>query len=164
MSLDELRNALAKLNRVERTRTLVGGLFCLLFLGAFGALLTMAAPIPIVRGGECFFAIGAACFFFQIILGLRRAPGKLLSREEPEACVAFYRSVLERQQKFYRRSALWFPLFISASLLPVILLIPPLRVIMIPLWVLLVPFWVYESMGIARRSQRELDALNASLR
>jgi hypothetical protein len=48
-------------------------------------------------------------------------------------------------------------------LLPVILLAPPFRVIMIALWVLLVPFWVYESMEIARRSQCELDKLNAGL-
>src|ERR1700733_14104310 len=54
MSLNELRNALAKRHRVERRRTLVGGLFCLLFLGAFGALLIMAAPIRIVRAFECF--------------------------------------------------------------------------------------------------------------
>jgi L,D-transpeptidase ErfK/SrfK len=27
------------------------GLFCLMFVGAFGALLIVAAPIPIVRGG-----------------------------------------------------------------------------------------------------------------
>lgn len=164
MSLDELRSALAKLNRVERARTLVSGLFCFMFVGAFGALLAMAAPIPIVHGGECFFAIGAGFFFFQVILGLRRAPGRLLTQAEPEACAAFYKSVLERQQKFYRRSALWVPLFISACLLPVILWMPPLRVIMIPLWVLLVPFWVYESMEIARKSQRELHKLNASLR
>ncbi len=163
MSLDELRGALAKLNRVERARTLVSGLFCLMFVGAFGALLMVAAPIPIVRGGECFFALGAGFFFFQVILGLRRAPGRRLTRGEPEACAAFYRSVLARQRKFYRRSAVWVPLFISACLLPVILLAPPLRVIMIALWVLLVPFWVYESMQIARRSQCELDKLNAGL-
>lgn len=164
MSLDELRSALTKLNRVERTRALVSGLFCLMFVGAFGALLAAAAPIPIVRGGECFFAIGAGFFFFQVILGLRRAPRKLLTQGEPQACAAFYRSVLERQRKFYRQSALWVPLFISACLLPVILLVPPIRLIMIALWVLLVPFWVHESMGIATRSERELDKLNASLR
>jgi hypothetical protein len=164
MTLNELRNTLAKLNRVERRRTLVGGLFCLLFLGAFGALLIMAAPIRIVRAFECFFAMGAGFFLFQVILGLRRAPGKLLSQAEPEPCAAFYRSVLERQRKFYRRSALWVPLLISACLLPVILWMPPLRVIMIALWVLLVPFWVYEGMETARRSQRELDKLNAGLR
>lgn len=33
---------------------------------------------------------------------------------------------------------------------------------MTALWVLRVPFWVHESMEIARRSQRELDELNAS--
>jgi hypothetical protein len=164
MSLDELRSALAKLNRVERRRTLVGVLFCLIFVGAFGALLIMAAPIPIVWGGELFFAIGAGFFFFQVILGLRRAPGKLLTQGEPETCTAFYRSVLDRQRKFYRQSTVWVPLFISACLLPVILLVPPLRIIMTALWVLLVPFWVYESMGMASRSQRELDQLNASLR
>jgi hypothetical protein len=164
MTLSELRNALAKLNRVERRRTLVGGLFCLLFLGAFGALLIVAAPIRIVRAFEYFFVIGAGFFFFQVILGLRQAPAKLLSQGEPEACAAFYRSVLERQRRFYRRSALWVPLLISACLLPVILWMPPLRVIMIALWVLLVPFWVYEGMETARRSQRELDKLNAGLR
>lgn len=164
MSLNELRSALAKLNRVERARTLVSGLFCLMFIGACGALLTTAAPIRIVRGGECFFAIGAALFFVQLILGLRRAPGKLLTQGEPQTCAAFYKAVLERQRRFYRRSALWVPLFISACLLPVILLAPPLRIIMIPLWILLVPFWVYESTQMAGRSRRELDRLNASLR
>lgn len=93
-----------------------------------------------------------------------RAPGKLLTQGEPQACAAFYRSVLEQQRKFYRQSALWVPLLISACLLPVILLVLPFRLIMIALWVLLVPFWVHESMGIAARSQRELDRLNASLR
>lgn len=164
MSLDELRNVLAKLNRVERRRTLAGGLFCLLFLNAFATLLILAAPIRIVRAFECLFAVGAGFFFFQVILGLRRAPGKMLSQGEPEACAAFYRSELERQRKFYRRSALWVPLLISACLLPVILWMPPLRVIMIALWVLLFPFWVYEGMEAARRSQRELDKLNAGLR
>lgn len=163
MTLNELRNTLAKLNRVERRRTLVCGLFCLLFLGAFGTLLIMSAPIRIVRAFECFFAAGAGFFLFQVIMGLRRAPGKLLSQGEPEACAAFYRSVLERQRKFYRRSALWVPLLISACLLPVILWMPPLRGIMIALWVLLVPFWVYEGMETARRSQLELDKLNADL-
>ena len=164
MTLQELQNALAKLNRVERIRTLAGGLCCLLFLGAFGALLVMAAPNLIVRSFECFFAIFAGFFFFQIILGIRRAPGKLLSQGEPEACAAFYRSVLERQRKFYRRAALWLPLLISASLLPVILALPPLRVITIALWIVLVAFWIYEGLETARRSQRELDKLNASWR
>jgi Sigma-70 region 2 len=55
-------------------------------------------------------------------------------------------------------AALWARLLISACLLPVILWMPPLRVIMIALWVLLVPYWVYEGMETARRSQRELRA------
>jgi hypothetical protein len=167
MSLDELRNALAKLNRVERARTLGSGLLCLMFVAALGGLLIVAAPIPVVRAGECIFAISAGFFFFQAILGLRRAPGRLLTQGEPEACAAFYRSVLERQRKSYRRSALWVPLLISACLLPCLLpvipLAPSVRVIMIALWVVLVPFWVYESMEIARGAQRELDRLNASL-
>lgn len=167
MSVDELRSALARLNRVERRRTWVGALFFLIFAGALGAVLIGVAPNPpnpIVRGGECFLALGAAFFFFQVMLGLRRAPGKLLSSGEPQACASFYASVLERQQRFYRRSALWVSLLISACLLPIILLAPPLRVIMTALWVILVPFWIYESMGLARRSQGELDRLNASLR
>ena len=164
MSLDELRNALARLNRVERRRSWVGGLFGLLFLGALGTLLVMAAPVRIVRDVECVFAIGAGFFFLQVMLGLRRAPGSLLSQGEPEACAAFYRSILERQRRVYRRSALWVPLLISATLLPVILWIPPLRVIMMALWGVLVLFWVYEGLETARRSQRELDRLNASWR
>jgi hypothetical protein len=163
MSLEELRNALVRLNRVEHRRTLVSGLFCVLFLGACGALLIGAAPIRAVRDVEWVFAIGAGFFFFQVVLGLRRAPGKLLSQGEPEACAVFYRSVLERQRKFYRRSALWVPVLISGCLLPLILWMPPLRAVMIALWVLLVPFWAYEGMTTARRSQRELDKLNAGL-
>jgi hypothetical protein len=69
MSLEELRNALVRLNRVEHRRTLVGGLFCVLFLGACGALLIGAAPIRAVRDVEWVFAIGAGFFFFQVILG-----------------------------------------------------------------------------------------------
>jgi hypothetical protein len=164
MTLDELRSALAKLNRVERARTVGSGLVCLLFLGALSGLLIVGAPIPIVRAGECFFAIGAGFFLLQALLGLRRAPGKLLADGEPEACAVFYRSVLERQQKFYRRSAVWVPAVISACLLPVILLLPSIRIVMIALWILLVPFWIYESLGIARSSQRELEKLNASSR
>jgi hypothetical protein len=164
MSFDQLRSALAKLNRAERVRTWVSGLFCLIFVGALGVLLiTAAAPIPIVRGGECVFALGAGFFFLQVILGLRRAPGKLLTQAEPQACAAFYRSVLERQLKFYRRSALWFPIYISASVLPVGL-IPPFRVMAILLWVLIIPFWVYTSTDVVRKSQSELDKLNASFR
>src|SRR4051812_36526743 len=49
MSLDELRNALAKLNRVERARTLGCGLVCLMFAGALAGLLIEAAPIPAVH-------------------------------------------------------------------------------------------------------------------
>ena len=164
LSLDEVRNALATLNRVERRRRWVGGLFCLLFLGALGVLLITAAPIRIVRGVECVFAMGAGFFLFQVIVGFRRAAGKLLSQGEPEACATFYRSVLERQRRFYRQTALWAPLLVSATLLPVILWMPPLRVIMIALWVVLVLFWVHEGMETARRSQRELDKLNASWR
>jgi len=36
-----------------------------MFVGAFGALLMVAAPIPIVRGGECFFAFGADSSSFR---------------------------------------------------------------------------------------------------
>ena len=166
MSLDELRNALAKLSRVERARTFGSGLLCLMFVGALGGLLIEAAPIPVVRAAEWVFAISAAFFFFQAMLGLRRAPGRLQTQGTPDACAAFYKSVLERQRKFYRRSALWVPLLISACvlpcLLPVIPLAPLVKVILIALWVVLVPFWVYESMEIARGAQRELDRLNAS--
>jgi hypothetical protein len=164
LSLDELRSALAKLNRVERARTLAYGLVSLMFVVTCGALLIGAAPIPIVRGAACFFALGAGFFFFQAILGLRRAPGKLLTQGEPEACATFYRSALVRQQKFFRRSALWMPLLISACSLPVVLLAPPLRGMMIAVWVLLVPFWIYESLETVRRSQRELDKLDASFK
>ena len=167
MSLDELRNALAKLSRVERARTVGSGLLGLMFVVALGGLLIGAAPIPVVRAGECLFALSAAFFFFQAILGLRRAPGRLPTQGTPDACAAFYRSVLERQRKFYRRSALWVPVLISACVLPVLLpvmpLAPPVKVILIALWVVLVPFWIYTSLEIARSSQRELDRLKASL-
>lgn len=169
MSLDELRNALAKLNRVERARTWGCGLVCLMFIGALAGLLIEAAPIPAVRIAEWGFALGAGFFFYQAIVGLRRAPGRRLTHEDPEAGAAFYRSALERQRTFYRWSALWVPLLISACVLPVILLaprlpVPQIRVTMIALWVLLVPFWVYESTRLARTFQHELDKLNAGFR
>src|SRR5690349_2185409 len=57
MSLDELRSALAKLHRVERTQTVACGLVSLLFVVACGGLLMTAAPIPIVRGAVGVFAM-----------------------------------------------------------------------------------------------------------
>jgi hypothetical protein len=164
MSLNELRSALAKLNRVERARTLVSGLFCLMFSGACGALLTTAAPIRIVRGGECFFAIGAALFFVQLILGLRRAPGRLPTQESRRPALHSTKQYSSGSGRFTAAQRFGFPFSSGACLLPVILLAPPLRVIMIPLWILLVPFWVYESTQMTRRSRRELDRLNASLK
>jgi hypothetical protein len=164
LSLDELRDALTKMNRVERRRTWACGLVSLMFVVACGVLLIRAASIPIVRGAACFFALAAGFFFYQAMLGLRRAPGKLLLQGEPEACAAFYRSALVRQQKFFRRSAVWMPLLISACSLPTVLLAPSLRVMMIAVWVLLVPFWIYESVETVRSSQRELDKLDASFK
>jgi hypothetical protein len=162
MSLDELRGALAKLNRVERRRTWACGLVCLMFVAALGGLLLQAAPIPAVRAAEGFFAIAAGFFLYQAIRGLRRAPGKLLIQGEPENGAAFYKSILERQRKFYRGSALWVPVLVSACLLPGIVLMPQFRIMLIALWVLLVPFWVYTSLVMAREARRELDKLDAS--
>jgi len=160
MSAEEVRSALAQLNKVERRRSWVGVLFCLIFLGALAVLLTRAAVTPIARGCEWVFALGAGFFFLQAIAGLRQAPGKQITQAEPQACATFYKSILEQQRKFYRLSTLWVPLLISGCLLPVILWAPPLRVIMIALWAMLVPFWIHESMGIVRRSERELQQLN----
>src|SRR5689334_8200086 len=105
MSLDELRSALAKLNRVERRRTWACGLVCLMFVGAAVGLLLQAPPIRAVRAGEVFFALAAGFFLYQVIRGLRRAPGKLLLQGEPESGAVFYRAILESQRRFYRGSA-----------------------------------------------------------
>jgi hypothetical protein len=171
MSLEDLRGALAKLSRTARGRALASALLGSIFMGAFGALLIIAARHPMVqrgeaffvfRGGEIFFAIVAGYWFLQVVLGIRRAPGKSLTEGEPQACAAFYRSALERQRNSHRRSAVWLPLVVSACFLVGGLLAPPFRVILIAIWVLSVPFYIYFSLQHARVCQHELDKLNAS--
>jgi Flp pilus assembly protein TadB len=58
----------------------------------------------------------------------------------------------------------WVPLAFSALWVAVLLLTQQFMAIMIVIWILFVPFWAYQTMGLARRSQRELDELNASFR
>jgi hypothetical protein len=113
---------------------------------------------------QCVFLIGAAYGFWQLISLLRRARGKSLTEGKPEACAAFYQSELKRQRNSYRRSAVWVPLAFSALWVAVLLLTQQFMAIVIVIWILFVPFWAYQNMGLARRSQRELDELNASFR
>jgi len=115
-----------------------------------------------MRLTEGFFLIGAGYWFCQVILGLRRAPGRLLTEGEPKACAAFYLSELKRQRAFHRRSAVLPPLGFSACVVVVFLLAPQFKIIMMVIWVLFVPFYVLFNLQLARRSQRELDELNAS--
>jgi hypothetical protein len=168
MSLDELRRRVSMMHRLILTRALVAGLAFLIFAAFFGETLTWKAStlatttdIAILRYG---FLICAGCGFWWLVLLLRRARGKSLTQEEPNACAVFYRSELERQRNFYRRSAVWVPLAFSAAWVWGFLAMQPLRVIMMVIWVLFVASWVYQSMATARRSQRELNELSASLK
>lgn len=167
MSLDGLRDRLSKLHRIILTRTFVAGLGCLIYT-VFGVLI-FAAPTHTrdTRVAGCIFLIGAGSCLWWVILNLRRVREKWLTEGMPEACAAFYRSELERRRNFFRRAAVLVPLGFSALWVFGfwgLLAMPPLRVIMIVTWVLFVPFWIWHSVESARRSQRELDQLNASFR
>lgn len=166
MSLDDLRSRVSKMNRLILKRAFVAGFAFLIFIGLFGVTLTWRASTLITKSSleilQCAFLIGAGCGLWQLISLLRRERGKSLSEGEPEACAAFYRSELERQRNSHRRSAVWIPLAFSALWVWVLLVTQQFMVIMIIIWVLFVPFWVYQNMGFARTSQRELDTLNAN--
>lgn len=166
MSLDDLRSRVSRMNKLILARAFVAGLAFLLFIGGFAETLawrvsTLVTKTDIVIA-PCAFLIGAGCCFWWLISLLRRARGKSLTEGEPNACAAFYQSELERQRKVYRRSAVLVPLAFSAVWIWPLLVMKPMRGVMLVIWVLFVPFWVYQSMEIARRSQRELDELNAS--
>jgi hypothetical protein len=166
MSLDDLRSRVAKINRILLTRTFVAGLLLLICSGFFGVLLTLRASTLVtqtdIEMAQCVFLVGAGCCCWQLMSLLRRARVKSLTEGEPSACAAFYRAELERQRSFYRRSAVWVPLALSALCVWVLLLIPHFTVIMIVIWVLFVPFYIYQNIELARSSQRELDNLNTS--
>jgi hypothetical protein len=166
MSLDDLRSRVSKMNRLILFRAFVAGLAFLIFIGFFGETLTWRASTLVTKTDieimQCVFLIGAGYGFWQLIALLRRARGKSLTEGGPEACAAFYRSELKRQRNSYRRSAVWVPLAFSAAWVWCLLVMQQFRVMMIVIYVLFVPFWVYHNMETARRSQRELDELNAS--
>lgn len=174
LSLDDLRNRVSKMNRSIRLRMFVAGLALLIYLGLFlDVLLTWRVSTLVTKTDieimQIVFLVGAGYCFWWLMSLLRRARGQSLTEGEPSACATFYRSELERQRDSHRRSALWVPVAFSAvwglglwgAGLP---LAQQFRVIMIVIWVLFVPFWVYQNTELARRSQRELDKLDASVR
>jgi hypothetical protein len=167
MSLDDLRSRVSKMNRGILMRAFVAGLALVIFIGLFGETLTWRVSTLVTRTDieitHCVFLIGAGYSLWQLLALLRRARGRSVIEGEPNACAAFYRSELERQRALHRRSAVWVPLAFSAAWVWGFLVMQHFRVIMIVLWVLFVPFWVYQSMEIARTSQREIDRLKASL-
>lgn len=106
MSLDDLRNRLSKLNRTVRFRTLAMGLSCLLLAAGFGPAIFIASN-SLTRVSAFLFFIGGGYLLYRVVLGRWRGSSQLLSRGEPEACAAFYRSELERQRNFHRRVGIW---------------------------------------------------------
>jgi hypothetical protein len=169
MSLDDLRSKISKMNRIILARTFMAGLAFLIFIGCFGVSMTWRASTSVtntdIRIAQCVWLIGAGYYLWQLLSHLRRARGKLPTEGEPKACVAFYRSELERQQMSHRRSAVLIPLGLSALCVWIVLAAQHFRVLvtirdlMIVIWVLVVPFWVYQMMQLARTCQRELDSL-----
>lgn len=168
MSLDDLRRRVSKLNGMVLARTFVAGLAFMIFVGFFGITLTWRIS-PLVTQSDieitrCIFLIAAAFSFWQLISSLRRARGKSLTEGEPQACVAFYRSELERRRGTHRRAAVWVPLAFSAVWIWGILVTPQFKIIMIVIWVLFVPIWFHFNWEAARRSHQELDQLNDSFK
>lgn len=165
MSLDDLRSRVSRMNGIILARTFVAGLAFLIFIGFFAVTLTWRVSTLATKDDieitRCIFLIGAGLGFWKLVSLLRRARGKSLTEGEPNACAAFYRSELERQRDSHRRSAVWVPPAFSAVWLWCLLAMPYFRAIVIVVWVLFVPFWVYQNLELARRSQRELDRLNA---
>ena len=165
MSLDDLRSRLWKMQRMILARMVVAGLACLILIAC--GVLTFKSRTHIgvtdMRVLETFFLVCAGYWFCEVILSFRRVPKQLLTEGQPNACAAFYRSELEWQRAFHHRSAVLPPFWVSAMLLVVLLLGPPLREIMMAIWVLLVPLFDEFNFQRASRSQRELDELNVTL-
>ena len=173
MSLDDIRSEISKMNRRALARAAVSGLAFLIFIGCFGASLTWRASRSItssdIRIAQCVWFIGAGYYLWQLISYIQRARSNSLTKGEVNACVAFYRSELERQRKSHRNSAVLVPLGLTALCVWVVLAaqhfraLITIRDLMLIIWVVVVPFWVYQMMQLARTCQRELHRLNASL-
>jgi hypothetical protein len=167
MSLEEIKIKVGQLQNKMRLRNVIVGPG-LLFMVVICARFLFKTHNLIEGIGAALLIIGAGYVGYQLLL-IRKKPASVVRENEPLAGAVFYRTELERQRDFHRGLWLWSRV---AVVIPgaVVLLIGlaiehPERTHQIRLnaaaVVVLAVLQVARHLRLARKYQREIDALDA---
>jgi len=166
MSLEEIKKKMGQLQKKMRLRNAFVGLQLLLVVVICARLLSKAGNL--IEGiGAALLVIGVSYVGYQLLL-IRKKTASVIGENEPLASVVFYRTELERQRDFH--SGLWLCSRLVVILPGALVLLiggviehpertHPIRFIMI--LVVFTTLAVARSMRLARKYQREIDALDA---
>jgi hypothetical protein len=164
--VDQLRKEAGKLKRGLRRRSFLGGGAAWLVIASF-TLFFFVFHNLLQRAGCVLTVLGCA----YILVQLRLRP----AREMPEAgeteCIRFYRAELERQRDFHRGTWFWSRLliFLPGPLIFCVGFALAYPQIAIFIWLELAAILIFAALAIpanlrlARKYQRRIDALDASL-
>jgi hypothetical protein len=166
MSLEEIKKKTGQLQNKVRQRSVVVGLAFLVIVAVCARLLLKAGN-PVEGIGAALTVIGVAYVGYQLLL-IRKKPASVITENEPLASAVFYRTELERQRDFHRGLWLWSRVVVVVPGALVLLigrvLEHPERMHQFRLIAVLVVFpvlMVARNLRLARKYQREIDALDA---
>lgn len=171
MSLQQVQERIEKLSRMVRRRNLIGGFACITVLLGFSYFFAaLSQPNErIERMGAALTAIGAGYIMYQLISGKIRKQSAW-AESHAQASISFYRSELQRQRDFHQGMWFWSRMLIFAPGVFIFLVgvaqTNPAHirdaciegVIAAALLIWSIP----KNLRLAKRFQRELDALDAA--
>jgi hypothetical protein len=165
MSLEEIKKNMGQLQKTMRQRSVVRGLAVLFVAVLFAGLLFKAGNL--IEGiGAALVVIGTGYVGYQLLL-IRKKPASVIRENEPLAGAVFYRTELERERDFHRGLWLWSRIVIVVPGVLVFLIgraiehperIHPIRLAVSVVFLVLM---VARNLRLARKYQREIDALDA---
>jgi hypothetical protein len=167
LSPDQLVKESERLGKALRRRSVIGGGAAWLSIAGF-TLVFFLFPNSLQRIGSILTVLGSAYMLVQ----LKIRPARAMPDMGGTDCVSFYRAELERQRDFHRGRWFWSRLLI---LLPGPLVFCMGFAQAYPeiawfIWLefatllILAPFAVLLNLRLARKYQRRIDALDASLK
>ena len=168
MSLQQVQERIAKLSRMVRRRNLIGGFACITVLLGFSYFF-VAITHPVERIGAALTAIGAGYIMYQLVSG-KMSKRNATAESQVQASLFFYRSELQRQRDFHQGVWLWSRILIFAPG-PFIFLVGMVQADPAATKYALIDgavtaaslIWaIPQNLRLARRFQRELDALDSS--
>lgn len=171
MSLQQVHERIEKLSRTVRRRNLIGGFACItVLLGFCYFFAALNQPNErIERIGAALTAIGAGYIMYQLVIGKMRRQ-TAIAEAQAQASLSFYRSELQKQRDFHQGVWFWSRLVVFTPG-PFIFLIGVVQAnpaftrgawIEGAIAVALLIWAIPKNLGLAKRFQRELDALESA--